>query len=853
PSEIFKWKEMKENLGYEGMKIVKKLSSNGGLGRSPFPDAMFFLAECHGSGFQETHIDHHAAFTLYNQASKLSHPESTYRTAVCYEIGAGTKKDTSKAVQFYRKAAALGETTAMYKYGMILLKGQLDQTKNLREAVTWLKRAKAQADKNTPHAIHELALLHEDNGSLDMGIIPDPEYAHSLYLQAAQYGYAPSQYKLGLCYEYGQLGQQKDPKRSIAWYTRAAAQEDPESMLALSSWYLTGVDGVLEQSDRETFLWAQKSAETGLAKAEYAVGYYFEHGIGVKINIKEAKKWYTRAASKGNQRARDKLRDIQGSERLRCPPSALVVVGNPRMMNAPFTIRSQFQNVFRSDKDVRAPSPVTPVTPKMTFVRSASRTPSPEPNSIVNDSDNASSINYYDVYGADDSFAEFDADSIHSDNTIVRRIDRSFDKDELASRLERLIKRRSSGSSNGSRRSRYSVRLSDEPDISPIASYQAVDKAEIERIRSLATQNDYTSRSLKTPKGSPTKTEANIDMINAAVDEALAELQNGTGTFQEKKIIVIPQSQSPKQDKFATPPSHYVPPPRTPRSRAQSQDEVLILSSPPPRSGFVPTTPSASVLNTVPVASPTPAHGFIPSNYSLPNANNVLDSAAFGLPPRSNSSFVPVDSDEARDSFAVHPRRSRSLHGPGNTSRRASFEFKAEQNEQLPTTNIYVPPRRSGSNFQIQPTPQVGPMPDTQHRPEINNKTPLYRNLVHSPPPKLHVGQRIPEESTNDSIIINERPLPDDLPSVWPRTSNTEYRSASKTQAAKLPVKSHSFDSITPDTASTSVNDNVRMLNSFDQERGKSIDIEDEFDSRTSKNQSMRSTKSSYKSEKGED
>ncbi|KAJ1565475.1 hypothetical protein HK096_002577, partial [Nowakowskiella sp. JEL0078] len=296
PREISKWQELKENLGQEGMKNVKKLSSNSGLGRPPLPDAMFFLAECHGSGFQGTPIDHHAAFTLYNQASKQSHAASTYRTAVCYEIGAGTKKDNSKAVQFYRKAAALGDTTAMYKCGMILLKGQLDQPKNLREAVTWLKRAKAQADENTPHAIHELALLHEDNGSLDTGIIPDPDYAHSLYLQAAQLGYAPSQYKLGLCYEYGQLGQQKDSKRSIAWYTRAAAQDDPESMLALSGWYLTGAESILGQSDKEAFLWAQKSADTGLAKAEYAVGYYFEQGIGVKTNISEAKKWYTRAS-----------------------------------------------------------------------------------------------------------------------------------------------------------------------------------------------------------------------------------------------------------------------------------------------------------------------------------------------------------------------------------------------------------------------------------------------------------------------------------------------------------------------------------------------------------------------------
>lgn len=112
-------------------------------------------------------VDHEKAFALYVQASKLSHPASTYRTAVCYEVGAGTKKDSSRAVQFYRKAAALGDNAAMFKLGMILLNGSLNQAKNSREGVTWLKRAASQADADMPHALHELAVIYE--GKVDSG------------------------------------------------------------------------------------------------------------------------------------------------------------------------------------------------------------------------------------------------------------------------------------------------------------------------------------------------------------------------------------------------------------------------------------------------------------------------------------------------------------------------------------------------------------------------------------------------------------------------------------------------------------------------------------------------------------
>jgi TPR repeat protein len=72
---------------------------------------------------------------------------------------------------------------------------------------------------------------------------------------------------------------------------------DHAAQLALSGWYLTGAEGIIQQSDTEAYLWARKAAEMGLAKAEYALGYYTETGIGVAPSLEEAKKWYYKAAS----------------------------------------------------------------------------------------------------------------------------------------------------------------------------------------------------------------------------------------------------------------------------------------------------------------------------------------------------------------------------------------------------------------------------------------------------------------------------------------------------------------------------------------------------------------------------
>lgn len=303
-------RKYRDTLLSESLKLIKRLATTGmGLGKPPYAEAQFFLANCFGNGSLGLQVDHEKAYNLYVQASKQNHPAATYRTAVCNEVGAGTRRDHHRAVLFYRKASALGDTAGMYKLGMVLLNGMLGQPRNVREAIVWLKRAAAQADEDNPHALHELGLLHEkpNNGV----VMHDEAYARELFTQAAQLGYSPSQFKLGSAYEYGNLTCPVDPRRSIAWYTKAAQKGDGESELALSGWYLTGSEGVLKQSDSEAYLWARRAASKGIPKAEYAVGYYSEVGIGVNANLDEAKRWYMRAAAQGNKRAMQRLTELK--------------------------------------------------------------------------------------------------------------------------------------------------------------------------------------------------------------------------------------------------------------------------------------------------------------------------------------------------------------------------------------------------------------------------------------------------------------------------------------------------------------------------------------------------------------
>lgn len=296
----------KEELMKEATGLLKKIADRG------HPDAQYFLADCYanGIGTRTGKQDFSSAYTYFVLAAKHGHPDAAYRAGTCYEKGWGCRKDAGKALQFYRKSAAQSHPGAMYRLATAELNGELGLKKNAKEGVKWLKRSAEAATPEFPHALHELALLHERG--IDNVLFVDPEYSCELLAQAGEMGYAPSAYKLGVNYEYGRMGCPQDGGLSIHMYNIAAQQNHKEACFALTAWYLVGAPGILPQSDTEAYLWAKKAAEQGLAKAEYAVGYFTEMGIGTVKDIGEARAWYKRAADHGDKRANQRIAALQG-------------------------------------------------------------------------------------------------------------------------------------------------------------------------------------------------------------------------------------------------------------------------------------------------------------------------------------------------------------------------------------------------------------------------------------------------------------------------------------------------------------------------------------------------------------
>ncbi|CAO3593018.1 unnamed protein product [Absidia cylindrospora] len=288
----------------ECLRILKRLSAGQGLGKGGDSEAQFILANCYGMGLLGLVEDHGKAFQWYVQASKQAHPEATYRTAVCHELGIGTRKDGQRAMMFYRKAAHLAHVGSMYKLGIILLRGYYHMTPLPREAISWLQRAASHIASPPPlvascsttptplsnqhyhqsssshHAsslstsstpftspLSSSSVLHHPQANQNQHHQTVQQAPHALHALAmiqltGEVGDATSliadpTYAMELLHQAAQGGYipsqvqlghcyehgqwvPMDDALSIYWYARAAEQGSPEGCLALSGWYLTG-------------------------------------------------------------------------------------------------------------------------------------------------------------------------------------------------------------------------------------------------------------------------------------------------------------------------------------------------------------------------------------------------------------------------------------------------------------------------------------------------------------------------------------------------------------------------------------------------------------------------------------
>lgn len=165
------------------------------------------------------------AFAIVEAAAPTD-PEALDFLAWFYDQGRHVTRDSARAAQLYRRAAALGRAHAQWRLGVMLDTGD-GVAEDPAEAVRWLRQA---AEQDHPEGHASLAVMYA-NGR---GVAQDFAAAMRHYLRSADLGSSAGYYGIGVLFNNGE-GVQQDRLEAAAWFLVAASLEDPRAPEALDN------------------------------------------------------------------------------------------------------------------------------------------------------------------------------------------------------------------------------------------------------------------------------------------------------------------------------------------------------------------------------------------------------------------------------------------------------------------------------------------------------------------------------------------------------------------------------------------------------------------------------------------
>ncbi|KAK7569087.1 hypothetical protein IWX50DRAFT_620100 [Phyllosticta citricarpa] len=256
-------------------------------------------------------VDKKEAFRCYSRAADKQYSRAEYRIGMLFE----QSNDPIKALAHYKRGADAGDSASNYRLGMMTLLGQNGQPQDFARGIQLIKHAAETADENAPQGAYVLGMLQArelPQINVPEIYLPYDERAAKANIEKAAFlGFAKAQLKMGSAYELCTLGCDFNPALSLHYNALAARQGEPEADMAISKWFLCGYEGVFQKNEELAYVYAERAAASGLATAEFALGYFYEIGVHVPVNIEKAMEWYDRAAKNGNKDAISRLENIQ--------------------------------------------------------------------------------------------------------------------------------------------------------------------------------------------------------------------------------------------------------------------------------------------------------------------------------------------------------------------------------------------------------------------------------------------------------------------------------------------------------------------------------------------------------------
>jgi TPR repeat protein len=163
------------------------------------------------------------------------------------------------------------------------------------------------AAAGNPRSQHALGALYS-GGDATVDVTPDYQKAVEWFRRAADEGYAPAQFDLGICFATGR-GVPRDMLLAARWWEFAAAQGHVEAQFNLGLLYAQGEGVNLDMS--EAAKWWHMAAAQGYAPAQFNLGIMYVKGEGVQEDPNEALRLWQLSARQGFGQAVNILKTLQ--------------------------------------------------------------------------------------------------------------------------------------------------------------------------------------------------------------------------------------------------------------------------------------------------------------------------------------------------------------------------------------------------------------------------------------------------------------------------------------------------------------------------------------------------------------
>lgn len=243
-------------------------------------------------------------FDELEKRAKAGDADAQFNLAVCYQAGAGTRRNLKKAAYWFSQAAEQDDAESLYELGLCYDDGLGVSHSQKRAAACYEKAAKL------GNVDAQCAIGYAYAGG--MGVARNEALSAYWFGRSAEGGQAEAQFNLAQCFADGE-GVPQDDQKAFYWYSRAAEGGDVLARVNVAYYYIEGVG--VEADEKHGFELLQHAAAQlpPDTPSEEMVCYYcilaecYEAGKGVERDLKKAERILLKAAKEDDIRAYDSL------------------------------------------------------------------------------------------------------------------------------------------------------------------------------------------------------------------------------------------------------------------------------------------------------------------------------------------------------------------------------------------------------------------------------------------------------------------------------------------------------------------------------------------------------------------